>query len=68
MSSQVGIEMRRVSLGLSRSALAERAGISREAIRLIEIGVSRPQPATLKAIADVLGCSVMDLLTTEAAA
>ena len=68
MQSQGPIEARRLNLGMSRAVLADKAGITREGVRLIEIGVSRPQPATLKAIADVLGCSVMDLLTTEAAA
>jgi DNA-binding XRE family transcriptional regulator len=53
---------------MSRAVLADKAGITREGVRLIEIGKSKPNAATIKAIADVLGCSVMDLLTEEAAA
>ena len=68
MQSQGPIEARRLNLGMSRAVLADKAGITRENIHLIEIGKSKPNAATLKAIADVLGCSVMDLLTTEAAA
>ena len=68
MQSQGPIEARRLNLGMSRAVLADKAGITRESVRLIEIGKSKPNAATLKAIADVLGCSVMDLLTTEAAA
>ena len=56
------LEAKRIHRGLSRASLADAAGITRETVRLIEVGKSRPSPATLKAIADVLGCSPLDLL------
>ncbi len=62
------IRARRLSAGLSASALAERAGIARTHVSTIEAG-GRPNPRlyTVAAIARVLGCTV-DALVLEAAA
>ena len=59
----------RLAAGLSRSRLAELAGISGENLRRIELGVvATPQPDTAKAIADALGIDVLTLWTDEVAA
>lgn len=58
----------RVSKGLSREALAERAGVSRETIRRIELGHFLPQAKTLAAVASALDISTLDLLTDRVAA
>lgn len=58
----------RLSKGLSRDALGRRAGISRQAVRLIERGDVVPRPETVLALADALGVPVGDLYATEAVA
>jgi predicted ATPase/transcriptional regulator with XRE-family HTH domain len=45
----------RLQAGLAQEALAERAGLSREAISLLERGRRRPYPATVRQLADALG-------------
>jgi DNA-binding XRE family transcriptional regulator len=54
---------RRTVAGLSPAELAALAGISREAIRLIELGHSTPRPRTAKALASALDIDVSDLWT-----
>jgi molybdate-binding protein/DNA-binding XRE family transcriptional regulator len=55
------LRQRRSDADLSQSALAERAGISRQALIAIESGRQIPSTATALALARVLGCSVEDL-------
>mgnify|MGYP001188978779 CR=1 FL=1 len=52
----------RWAAGMTQVALAKASGVSQQMISDVESGVSQPSPATLKAIADVLGCSPLDLL------
>jgi transcriptional regulator with XRE-family HTH domain len=52
---------RRFLLGISPEGLAEKAGLSRSAVRLIEAGHSAPSLGTLYALARALGCTVGDL-------
>lgn len=53
----------RAARGVSQSALAERANLSRLALRNIELGASLPRPDTLRALAAALGVSALDLAT-----
>lgn len=54
---------RRRAAGFSLTALAERAGISRQALTAIEAGRSVPSTAVALQLARVLGCRVEDLFT-----
>ena len=56
------LQRRRTEAGLSCQALSAAAGLTPSHVALIENGQRNPRPATLKAIADVLGCSPLDLL------
>lgn len=57
------IERRRVEAGLSVSGLAEKTGLHKTYIRLLERNLRSAQPDALKLIADVLpDCEVKDLL------
>lgn len=47
---------------MSRAELAERAGISREYVRLLEAGHYDPTVGTLQKLAKACGVSVIDLL------
>jgi len=53
--------------GLSQRVLAERSGVSPNAIRLIERGQSSPTIATLHRLAGALGVRVLDLLGAQEA-
>lgn len=60
----------RVQAGLNRTKLAEKVSahghkVHRTNIGRIERGDHMPSPELLKALADVLGVTVDDLLTTE---
>jgi transcriptional regulator with XRE-family HTH domain len=51
----------RVAAGLSQEALAERAGLSAQAIGALETGKRRrPYPHTVAALADALGLTEME--------
>src|SRR5436190_17679512 len=58
---ETGLRLARLNSGLKQSELAERAGISRQTLSVLESG--RGQPATLIALrlARVLGCRVEEL-------
>lgn len=58
---------RRINAGYSRQGLSAVAGLTATHVRHIEAGERNPRPATLKAIADALGCTVSDLLVDEVA-
>ena len=45
----------RIAAGLSRAALAQKAGVVRRAVAYLERGVHRPQPGTLRKLAAALG-------------
>lgn len=55
------IQELRWDMGLSQRELARRAGVSHTTVHLLERG-GNVQPATLKAIADVLGVRPTELL------
>lgn len=49
------LRLARLDLGLSQTALAEAAGVSRETIRRLESGIGGVHPGTAKKIGDALG-------------
>jgi transcriptional regulator with XRE-family HTH domain len=51
----------RLALGLSRDAVARRAGITPKALYNAETGRARPLPNTLSALASALDCDVDEL-------
>jgi transcriptional regulator with XRE-family HTH domain len=53
---------RRVAAGLSVTELADRAGVSKSHLSDVENSRAGFSPKNLKAIADILGCEVHDLL------
>lgn len=53
---------RRVASRFSKVQLAERTGLSRQIIYLMERGTHEPKIGTLKSLADALECSVEDLI------
>ena len=52
----------RVKNDLSRQELAEKAGLSREYIRLLEAGLYDPTVGTMQRLAKALGVPVAELL------
>lgn len=56
---------RRAQAGLSQTALAERVGISRQALSAIESGRSTPSTLVALRLAAALGCSVEALFSVE---
>lgn len=62
------LRRRRINAGLTKRGLSAAAKLAPSHITQIEAGDRSPSEPTLLAIADVLGCSVMDLLTEEVAA
>ena len=52
----------RIAAGLSRVALARKAGVTRRAIAILERGVHRPRRGTLRRLAEALGVEPGELL------
>ena len=52
----------RIAAGLSRAALARKAGLARRAIATLERGEHRPQRGTLRRLAEALGVEPGELL------
>jgi transcriptional regulator with XRE-family HTH domain len=57
----MGLRELREAAVLTQAELAERAGVSPDAIRDIENGRVQPRPRTLRKIAEALGMSPVDL-------
>jgi len=55
---------RRIERGLTQEQVALKAGVSRQAISLIERGLQTPSWPTLYLVAAVLKCEVYDFLPT----
>ena len=60
----MGIRELRQRKLLSQRELAERAGVSETTIVKLELGATRPQPRTLRKIAEVLGLSPEEMADT----
>lgn len=56
------VSSRRFVAGLSVAELAERVGVSRQAIDQIERGINTPKMSTLAKLADALDCELKDLV------
>lgn len=56
----------RERLQLSQVELARRAGLTRQAVNIIERGLSVPSVTTALRLAEVLGCNVTELFTKQA--
>ena len=67
MFSRTDFKRRRLTAGLTQTALAEKVGISQQLVSNIESGVCGPSPSVAVRIADVFGCAVTDLLVDEVA-
>jgi transcriptional regulator with XRE-family HTH domain len=52
----------RIAAGLSRAALARKAGLARRAVAILERGEHRPQRGTLRRLAEALGVEPGELL------
>lgn len=59
------LRRRRIAAGLSQTDLAQAAGVSKSQLSDVENGRAGFSPKNLKAIADVLACTVPDLLLPE---
>lgn len=58
---QVSIKTLRQNRGLTQAALAEKCGVSRALIAMIECGQVRPYPKIRRGIANALGVLPVDL-------
>lgn len=61
----MGIAKRRRQLGLSQSDLAKKLGVDQTAVHNWEKGKSMPATRRLPAIAEILNCTVDDLLADD---
>lgn len=52
----------RVKAGLTQQSLADKAGMAREIVTRIETGRVTPELPTLIKLADVLGCTIDELV------
>ena len=61
------LQRRRIEAGLNRTQLAQRAGISKQLMSMVEKGSANPSPESLSRIAKALDCEVADLLPIDEA-
>jgi transcriptional regulator with XRE-family HTH domain len=59
------LRRRRIESGLSQVDLADRAGISKSHMSMIEGGRAGASPRVLQRLADVMDCEVADLMPVE---
>lgn len=59
------LRRRRIEAGLNQTQLAERAGISKQLVSMVEKGNANFSPGNLGKIATALGCKIADLLPDE---
>jgi transcriptional regulator with XRE-family HTH domain len=65
MSTRFDLREARVNSGLSQRQLAEKLGVSREAIRRIEGGGGSARPSTLLKLARFFNVQATDLLDSD---
>jgi DNA-binding XRE family transcriptional regulator len=58
-----GVKLRelRLDAGLSQQELADRAGLTREAVSMMETGKRNPYPRTMRKLAGALGVTVAEI-------
>ena len=59
------LQAKRIRARMTAAELARRIGVNRSFIPAVERGESGVSPATLGALADVLGCDITDLMPDE---
>jgi transcriptional regulator with XRE-family HTH domain len=62
------LRRRRLEAALTQQELADRAGISRNALVRLETLRTEPRPPTLRRLADALGTTPLDLIGPESPA
>lgn len=67
MSVGMNIKLRRIALKIPQMEMAEKLGVSAAMISQIEQDRKNPPLMLCKGIADILGCSVDDLLSGKSA-
>jgi len=60
------LRFRREMAGLTQEELAERAGLSKNALGALERGSSEPRPSTIRRLAEALGCQSEELVSPDA--
>jgi transcriptional regulator with XRE-family HTH domain len=61
----VRLRRKRIEAGMNQTQLAERAGVSKQLVSMVEKGKANFSPANLGKIATALGCTIADLLPDE---
>lgn len=65
MSKNIRMKMMRMDAGLSQQQLADKVGVTRQTIGLIEAGDYNPTLNLCIAICETLGCTLNDLFWTK---
>lgn len=55
------IERRRMAVGLTRSGLARKLGVTRQAVRSWETGRTRPHPQYVPRLAEIFGITPLEV-------
>ena len=61
----VDLASRRKTLGLTQAQLAEKVSVTRSAVAMWETGAGNPRFQTLPVLAEALGCTVDELVSTQ---
>ena len=61
----MGFKKARMTANLTQSAIAEKLGISRTTVAMWETGESLPRADKLPQLAEILGCTVDELLKPD---
>ena len=61
----MSIRSQRIKAGMTASAVAEKLGVTRQAVFYWEAGINDPQVGKLVALADLFGCTVDELLRED---
>lgn len=59
------VRRKRIEAGLNQTALARKAGISKNHMSMVERGVAGASPGVLARLAEALGCQTADLMPPE---
>ena len=58
----LNLKIARIKKGMSQAELAERVGISQNALSLYEVGKRFPKRSTFEKLAEVLECDIRDII------
>lgn len=62
LTPMMKLRLKRVEKGLTQAELAKQVGISQNALSMCELGQHFPRKKTLDKLAEVLECSIADLI------